>query len=301
MNRILYIASLPHSGSTLLDIFAGKHPDLIGLGGVDRAVGMLAMEPEKTAARMCSCGVEAGNCVYWGRVLERLRGGGDASGTAARYALALEVFGAVFGADKVLVDSTKLHEPLIALASMTPRPDVRVVHLAKDFRAAAVSFIENKRRKGAPSRPGWLLAIEGVWKWLRENRKIEDACGQARWPVLHLGYESLCLRPMDTMSALAAHAGVPDAAPADLNLRSTNSHLFIGNRMRREGTKAELHYDDRWMARTDWLPAAFLLPQVHAANRRWVHRTSSLSDLKPQAQCGSGVQCVKVVARPTSC
>lgn len=275
MNRILYIASLPHSGSTLLDLFAGKHPDLIGLGGVDRAVGMLATEPEKTSARMCSCGVAAGSCRYWGRVVKRIAEGADTSSTASRYKLAMEVFSGVFGEDKVPVDSTKLHEPLTALAAMTPRPDLRVVHLAKDFRAAAVSFVDNKRRKGGSMRPSWLLATQGVWKWLRENRKIEEACRSAQWPVLHLGYESLCLQPEESMALISHHAGVPTAAPADLNLRATNSHLFIGNRMRREGEKAKLQYDTRWMARTDWLPAAILLPQTHAANRRWVHHGRS--------------------------
>jgi uncharacterized membrane protein YfbV (UPF0208 family) len=46
----------------------------------------------------------------------------------------------------------------------------------------------------------------------------------------------------------------------------------------------------RWLAMARFIFSA--LPGVNP---------SGLSDLEAEAQCGSGVQCVKVVARPTSC
>jgi hypothetical protein len=50
------------------------------------------------------------------------------------------------------------------------------------------------------------------------------------------------------------------------------SHLFIGNRMRRQEEKATLSYDYRWLTRSEWFLAGLLLPMVHHGNRKWVYR-----------------------------
>lgn len=243
---------------------------MVGLGGVDRAMRMLIYSPAETSVRMCSCGVAVPECRYWGEVLRCLKEGAQPVNLPDRYALAMEVFYTTFGKNTVPVDSSKIKEPLAKLRQL-PSLDVRVIHLSKDFRTAATSYTDNKRRKGSTRRPGWLLASEGVWKWWRENQKLEKAISSSGWSVLRVGYEGLCLQTQETLSTISAFAGLPDPGETDNNLRETQSHLFIGNRMRKEAKS--LRYDNRWMRRTDWLPAALLMPWVHRANRRWVHQT----------------------------
>lgn len=63
--KLLYIASLPHSGSTVSSLILGQQPEIIGLGGIDRAVTILADEPEKAAQEFCSCGNKVQECEYW--------------------------------------------------------------------------------------------------------------------------------------------------------------------------------------------------------------------------------------------
>jgi hypothetical protein len=273
MQTLLYIASLPHSGSTLLDLLLGGQPSMIGIGGVDRAVSMLVEKPQETAQRTCSCGARVPACPYWGAVLARIGAGECPRDLPGRYRLALGVFAETFGSAVVPVDSSKVREPLLQLRGAGLR-DVRVIHLAKDFRAASVSYVENKRRKGALRHPAWISSTVGAWKWHRENRKIEMAIAAAGWPRLGLGYESPCLRPSESLAAITRFAGLPAHAPSPpADLRHTASHLFIGNRMRNDS--APLAYDARWMTRRHWMPAALLMPWLHHANKRWVHKTET--------------------------
>lgn len=282
---LLYIASLPHSGSTLLDLLVGKHPRMIGLGGIDRAMRLLAEYPTETSARICSCGVPVAACPYWGEIMMSMDARSRPTDFVGRYALALEVFSQVFGPAAIPVDSSKIKEPLAQLRDPRLQSlEARVLHLTKDFRTAAVSYTDNKRRKAGKTRPGWLLTSEGAWKWWRENLKLERAIQASGWPVLGIGYETLCMAPAQTLAGIAAFVGLPPGSPVgtttDTNLRQTGSHLFIGNRMRKGEVSSTLRYDNRWMSRTDWLPAAVLMPWLHPANRRWVHTSTLSTDLK---------------------
>jgi len=272
MQTLLYIASLPHSGSTLLDLLLGTHPAMVGIGGVDRAVSMLVDKPHETARRMCSCGARIPACPYWGRVFARIEAGDSPHDLAGRYRLALGVFTETFGGGIAPVDSSKVREPLLLLREAGV-PDVRVIHLAKDFRAASVSYVENKRRKGTLRHPAWISSTVGAWKWYRENRKIEEAAASADWPRLGLGYENLCMRPSESLAAIARFAGLPETRNLIPELRNSASHLFIGNRMRKDATP--LACDTRWMTRRHWMPAALLMPWLHHANARWARQATT--------------------------
>jgi hypothetical protein len=61
-HKLLYIASLPHSGSTVSSLILGQQPNIIGLGGIDRAVSILVDEPDKASNEFCSCGRKVLEC-----------------------------------------------------------------------------------------------------------------------------------------------------------------------------------------------------------------------------------------------
>lgn len=65
MPKLLYIAGSGRSGSTLLDLLLGNHPDISGLGEVHR----LSENPED---RMCSCQNPVMECEYWRPRIELL-------------------------------------------------------------------------------------------------------------------------------------------------------------------------------------------------------------------------------------
>jgi len=280
MPRLLYIASLPHSGSTLLNLLVGNSPQMIGLGGIDRATKMLVESPEKTQASECSCGSIVRDCRYWGSVAARLAKG-DTTKRIDRYRVALEEFESTFGTSMLPVDSSKIKEPIIDLAAAKDLDlDLRVVHLAKDFRTAVISAIDTKRRKNATKSPGAYLALKAAHKWLRENGKLERCLKQNNVEHFNLGYEELCLNFNYAFGALCEFAGADHDPHQSLRINDSTSHLFIGNRMRNQSEKAELRYDYRWFSRREWMAPAVLLPLVYRGNAKWVYTGSGIKAFK---------------------
>ncbi len=266
--RLLYLCSLPHSGSTLLSLFLGGHSRLVGLGGIERSVSVLASA--EGGSLHCTCGQSATECPYWGEVSRRLPAGKKLP-QIERYRLALEVFPQVFGPEAWPVDSSKHIEQLTELRTL-PGLDLRAIHLIKDIRSNAISAIDRARRKKGNRRPGWLLAIENFHRWRRENGKIDTAVERLGIPAVRVGYEELCLKHEQVLAAIAAALHLPDE-PLSLSLESSRSHLIVGNRMRAQSEKQQLRYDNRWFSRGEWLPAAVLFRSAMHYNARAVYGT----------------------------
>ena len=76
---LLLIRGLGHSGSTILDLALGAHPQLIGLGEAVRVLerprlgeehkGPQQLRGDLRFERRCTCGELAGDCPVWGPLL----------------------------------------------------------------------------------------------------------------------------------------------------------------------------------------------------------------------------------------
>jgi hypothetical protein len=266
--KLLYIASLPHSGSTVSSLILGQQPKIIGLGGIDRAVTILADEPQKAENEFCSCGKQVFECGYWSRVLAKA----DAvkgAGQRQRYELALSVFQDVFGFDAWAVDSSKHAEPISSLARF-PEIDLRALHLCRDYRSAVASSVDLKRTRKNVSRPGWVMGLETGWRWHRGNSKIRAILFENKIPFWGIGYEELCLGLPHFFRELGVFLKTP-IIEVPATIAGSGSHLFIGNAMRRQKDKEALMYDYRWFSRTDWMSASLLMPWLAKGNRDWVY------------------------------
>lgn len=62
--RVAFICSAAHSGSTLLDLLLGSHPEAVSLGEITHLPKNLALN---TA---CTCGAPARDCRVWARILD---------------------------------------------------------------------------------------------------------------------------------------------------------------------------------------------------------------------------------------
>ena len=256
----------------MFSLFLGTHSKLIGLGGIDRSVRLLAdalatSDRKKVERLTCTCGSPGTGCRYWGEVTRRIPAH-DVSNRRAQYALALRTFADVFGDGIWPVDSSKHVEPLKDLRELKD-VDLRVVHLIKDVRSLTASRVADRRSKGT-RRPSAVLALESFWRWRRENGKIDDCLASGGMAAKRVGYEEVCLAPEIIMRKVASFVGIPEE-PGSLDFEHSNSHLIVGNRMREQKEKQKLRYDHRWFARHDWLPAALLLPQVLRYNARAVY------------------------------
>ena len=277
-----------HSGSTILDIVLGNHPEVV-------AVGELYKLPRsgwvRSDDRRCACGQPIHRCPFWTEVHDRWidRVGLDGVGayiglqdrfersrsvwprllserfhpssdftlygsmTDALYRTVLDVSG-----KRVVVDSSKPPVRNYALL-LNDRLDVRVVHLIRDGRGVAWSRSKSRARDvegGAPrDRVGTSPRRSSV-DWLVANLESEwVARTRGAGRITSLRYESFVEDPQDALRTVAALVG-EDLAPLGRALAEGRpmdvGHNVGGNRLRMS-KNIVLRADYAW---TSMLPEA---------------------------------------------
>ncbi len=271
MKRIVYIASLTHSGSTLLDLMLGGHSRFIGLGEVAR---FLERSLEESRQATCSCGYKMDECLFWSKVASHFQSHNTLS-FEDKYTLVLETFENVFGQNYIPVDSSKHLPPLEVLNSQL-KLDIKVLYIIKDVRNFTISRIDNMNRK----RKHWWrnsfrrVPIHIFWEWYIKNIKMQRFFAEQNMQVFQIGYEELCLYPSRMLQKICDFLE-EKMEPAMLTLKKSDSHVMRGNRMRYQEDKAEILYDHRWFFRNEWIIPAFLFPNIVRYNAREVYRNNT--------------------------
>ena len=281
---LIFIAGLEHSGSTLLDLILGGHPQVVGLGELYQLLRPGSPHLAHSGDIFCSCGETMAACPFWGATLEQLRAH-EHHPLPERYRLVINAARAYFGDDRLFVDASK---NLAALQTVQALTDLqpRVILLLRDVRGWTVSMQDERRRqhlfnladlwRSNPLRlPQHLLTRTAFWyflRWYRGNRKLHTSLEASKLSWMRLGYEELCLYPeyisglLTTFLGLEAHAGMLDIAVS-------HSHSVLGNRMRTQSAKRQrIFYDNRWFYRQDWLTSAWLLSPIMHYNQVNVYR-----------------------------
>ncbi|RME46652.1 MAG: sulfotransferase [Caldilineae bacterium] len=282
--KVVFIASLEHSGSTLLDLILGGHPQLTGLGEI-----FLLLKPESRRlanwqTEQCSCGQTMDQCFFWRPICLRLLEAQTLS-LAEKYRLVLDAFHQTFGDEHLLVDSSKTLQALQVLHAI-PDVDLKVLYLIRDVRSWVVSLRDVRKRQSAFSlrdlvrrygvRAGWYYlqrtAFFFTLRWYYSNRKLQRYVQRLPVPTFQLGYEELSLYPEKMVQQISRFLGV-EMTDTMLTLQNSDSHNIIGNRMRLQPEKrARVFYDNRWFYRNDWVLPTFLSPYVMRYNTREVYR-----------------------------
>jgi hypothetical protein len=263
---LVYIASLPHSGSTLLSLLLAKHPRVVALGEVRLQIAKIRRDPDKAGEGTCGCGARIGDCSLWGRFIKEHAA---AASPVEDLQLIARILHELLGPDIVMVDASKIREPVEELAANRTLP-VQVIHLSRDYRSWIVSAADLRRRKAKSVRPGWWLGFEGARRWVRENRKLDRAIAASGFPSMRLGYEELVLAADKAWPALWKFLDLPAAAvPRDV--AGAHNHIFSGNRMRENEERRAVSYDNRWFTRREWRACAATVPQMASLNRRWTY------------------------------
>jgi hypothetical protein len=267
--RVVYIAGLGHSGSTLLDLILGTHSAVVGLGEVGRVVAAEAANPGQGDGTTCSCGYRAADCHFWGRLLPRLESEPEAS-YGRRYGILLDSFGEAFGRETILVDSSKYLGRLAALEDLDDI-DLRVLFLVRDVRSFTTSEIDTAGRRQAAGLDARRSSPFATFRrWHAENRKTERFLVENRLPFFRLGYEELCLAPERILPRICAFLDVA-YEPAMLVPVGSASHVLRGNRMRHDARRRAVSYDPRWLVRREWLMPALLCRRIMRFNREQVY------------------------------
>jgi hypothetical protein len=278
--KVLYIAGSGRTGSTILDRILGQLDGFFSVGELcnlwDR--GLLAH-------RKCGCGVPVDQCSTWTGILTtgfgRQLDEADASRVIAlrrgwvrvRHiprVLAthwrrpeehddelLEVLGRLYGAVqehtgcRVIVDSSKA--PLYAeLLARIPMIDLHVVHLVRDPRATAYSWLREKQLPdfGDVRQMQRLPPLKSSGLWTLWQTMSELLVGRPRDRYLRLRYEDFVRDPQAAIRRVAALVGEqPPALPfvsADA-VRLQPTHSVSGNPNRFQTGAVRLRPDSEWV------------------------------------------------------
>ena len=188
--KLLLIRGLGHSGTTMLDLALGAHPQIIGLGEAARILatpqpgdehrGPSQLRGAHRFERRCTCGVVAAECPIWGPQLEWLRLHDQAPMQEKVQRLLMHsphAGEAVWHVDSYQDDleMTRLPEAMF---------DIRIIHLVRDVR----SWVHSRAQAGRKAGQRWPAARQ-LARWWRVNAKFERSFRQFLYPVIRLGYE----------------------------------------------------------------------------------------------------------------
>lgn len=278
--RVLYIAGVGRSGSTLLERTLGALPGWVNAGELNAIFSRVALQDQH-----CGCGTPFSRCPFWQEVgalafggwaevaprvahlqprvvrqrfVPRLVSGrGDATYlrdldeylTAHRrlYTAIATVSGA-----GTVVDASKSTAQLFALRRLDDL-DLRIVNLVRDSRGVASSWSKAGLRKPqspvgeemgtyAPHR----LAL--LWAMLQLECTVLGALGPH---ATRLRYEDLVARPREALEQLLVDLALPTSTSAlshvgDRSVQLGPSHGVAGSRSRFTSGRIELEVDDAW-------------------------------------------------------
>lgn len=283
---IIFIASLSHSGSTLLDLLLGAHPSLVGLGELYKVLQMSRAQLESEKVMRCTCGQHVADCIFWNPTIAALQKEAD-SPLAKKYLTVLGCLQNILGKEKQLVDSSKYLGPLQCATSL-PGVDVKAVHLLKDVRSFTVSQRDSLdaelKYHHLPVLFGSLSLSKSIyrstlkspaylyWKWYLRNQALENHLRDAKVTHMQIGYDELAQKPEIILPQLFKFLGTESPQKANYLPKQTNSHIFMGNPMIASAQKMSgIYYDDRWKSRRDWKIPHALFPTIRAYNNGAVY------------------------------
>ena len=217
--RLVYITSLSHSGSTLLDLLLNAHSRFTSVGELKKVQGRISAG----AAHRCTCGeLPLEGCSFWPAVVERL---GDSSDE-------LDLLRAISAeTNSVIVDSSKVPRRLSRLLN-SPGIEVLPVFLVRDPRGQICSTL----------RKGEATLFRAIRDYNRITRKIVRTL--AGRPHLLISYDDLVADPRSAIEPIISHFG-ESFEPAQLDWAAYEKHSLAGNRMR-HGRDSAIRRDERW-------------------------------------------------------
>jgi hypothetical protein len=276
--RVLYVAGLPRSGSTVLGYVLGKLPGTI-------FVGELAFFWRRFAAgELCSCGKPLPDCHFWSvvvgmafgqltreqatelnkleqRVVRRLRVLGLApvrwsTHWAKRINVLLEERHRLYRSicdvanAECIVDSGKE----VTFGSMMARlnnTSFSTIHLVRDPRGVAFSWQKQVRSDSEPGDMPRSPALKTAARWMSTNLFVQFSLRRLSSAYSRVRYEDLVAYPDDIarqISCAAANAA-GSYRWADQRVRRANEHHLVGSNpgvRRYLGGDLKLMLDEEW-------------------------------------------------------
>jgi len=282
---VLFIGSVPRSGSTIISDLLNENPHMVNIGEL-----VHLWERGVIENNLCGCGETFADCRFWGKVGDIAFGGwqqvsGERMRTLqqradrTRHIPALLVpkvsrlvststvqYGAVISrilrailevSGKPVVVDTSKHVSTALLLRQLPDVDLRVLHLVRDPRGVAHSWskeidrpeVQGEAKQMDTLHPG-RLGLRWLWfNWAFSNM---DRLGV---PIATIRYEDFVRDPAETLDQVFAFANVEqmgqDLFENDGPLVLGEGHSVSGNPRRLDRRPVELHADEKWRTEFD--------------------------------------------------
>jgi hypothetical protein len=274
--RIIFIGGSGRSGTTLVSRVISQLPGFVALGEVREI-----WRDRVGQNRLCGCGQPFAECSFWQEVGDRAYGGWDNVDRSATEALVsrLNWLGAYRAlgpgsADRqaspelaatlrrlydaissvtdgaTLVDTSKGPPYGVALSSV-PGLDFRAIHIVRDSRGIANSWLKEIPRPYTPGRVlrGHKLSAVSSVRWLVHNSEMELL--SRRVPTTRLVYERFAEEPGRQTRRALAQLGYPIAPDAFAFLdegvaQLRPDHTVAGNPNRLETGSIRVKPDVAW-------------------------------------------------------
>lgn len=277
--RILYIAGLGRNGGTLMDRLLGSVPGFASLGEVYFLWMKGVFHNE-----LCNCGQPLRQCEFWdavlrdtfapqpvpdGREMTKLVEQVNRSrwipslitplrppGFTARLQRYKDVMQRLCTAlhthtgGDILVDSSKFASHAIILSQL-PNVDLRVLHLVRDSRAAAFSWMKKLRKPevidGSEFMPRFSPTSTSV-QWVYRNLGSHLLRSRAN-AYMRLRYEDFAASPREYTRQIVDWAGAPDAPlpfVGDNVVQLVTGHTQSGNPNRFNTGDVTIRPDMKW-------------------------------------------------------
>jgi len=290
--KLVFIASLERSGSTILDLSLSRYPNVISLGEVWRVIKPHGAGLDSILSRKCTCGQQGSQCSFWGVVLTAVADLGEDATLVERYSVLSEVARTHFNNDAILVDSSKSIQALEALTKVKSL-NVHVIYSIRDVRGWMNSIRKAGERKrempwGKIFEPDfrmfWLsyirhniLRLLPFWlinEWMLRNIKLSQNVTKAGFSRLNISYEELVFSTEPTYEKIEKFLNVDQSEKIQNKKIKTEYqvHILRGNRTAFESiVDGKLYYDPEWMSSWKYTAMLGLMPWIAKFNKRHVY------------------------------
>ena len=230
--NVIYVTSLSHSGSTLLDVMLNAHTRVFSVGELKQLTSKLRARSARGQPNRCSCGVPFLDCPFWSAVNdEMVLAGGltleqlnvtDYSDEANFQRDTVLLFDAIRHVSRAsfIVDSSKDLRRL-KLLLRNPRLNVFPIHLQRDPRGQIYSMLRKEQKSALMQRAAYYGFLNS-----RINRNIRGK------PHASITYEELVASPVESLRTILGPLEL-EFQPAQLRWAEEEKHHVGGNRMRR--------------------------------------------------------------------
>jgi hypothetical protein len=305
MNKIAYIMAASHSGSTLLAMLLGSHPQATTVG--DTGGTVYRKDPDYR----CSCGCKANECPFWHQVVDQMSNRGlnvDAVDFGTRFEYPENKFiNRVLGAEyrgpilETIRDSLlwispgwrrkfqAIAERNIALVETVTRitnseiliDSSKLPHRLKfllripELEVKIIHLVRDGRGVAHTYIyvDGWPVKKSAI-EWRRNilaEEKLLAQIDQGMWTRVR--YEDLCSNPQAELEKLCDFLNL-NPSQVNLDFRSADLHVF-GNKMRLSSEKA-IQHDNKWQTELNMSQLHIIERFTHDKLRKYGYITKVL-------------------------